>query len=106
MDSLFYICLIKKQITMSKLREIRKAIDKASEQYLRNWRKFNHSLSNPIQAEAMKNNFVAGALWQLEESKMETYLLCFEAYKVSNTTHTDEETLFVEFNNWYHNQII
>ena len=103
MDSLFYICLIKKQITMSKLREIRKAIDKASEQYLRNWRKFNHSLSNPIQAEAMKNNFKAGALWQKEESKIDAYIMAFESYKASNTIFTDEETLLCEFNEWYIN---
>ena len=78
-----------------------KAIDKASNTYLSNWRTRNPNLANPIQAEATKNNFKAGALWQLEESKIDNYLIAFKIYKEGDTLGLDNETLLAQFNELY-----
>ena len=81
-------------------------LEEAINNYLSFWRTKNSDLAQPIQAERLKNDFRAGALWQQEESKIDAYLLGFEAYKEANTIFTDEESLFVEYNNWYQKQQI
>jgi hypothetical protein len=86
---------------MEATEEKRLRLNEASENYLAFWRTKDNNLSNPLRAEALKNNFKAGALWQLEESKIDAYLFGFEVYKASNTLNLDDESLFCEYNDWY-----
>lgn len=54
-----------------------------------------------LMSDKQVNGFIAGAKWKEKESDIDIYLTAFEAYKASNTIDLNEESLLVEFNEWF-----